>query len=215
MVPPAVSDVLAGLLTDELACQALPAGWREAALAAVERLRPDVPQMLGVADQGEGAVRAARQLEQEVRPEDASSSLTVAEDLASATFDADVATTLARKPKLTFPAAAPCALSHHGAPRHGALVAAQLPHLLSGTVAPRAWLQVLACSLLALDLAPRDTALLETMVQVRGGAALFRARRAQVQVAASRPLDLWPCSSSEWRLCAQRYRLRAASERRG
>lgn len=44
----------------------------------------------------------------------------------------------------------------------------QLPHLLSGTIAPTEWLATLREGLLGLDLVPEDTQLLQGMLQVGG-----------------------------------------------
>jgi hypothetical protein len=45
------------------------------------------------------------------------------------------------------------------------MVLPQVPHLLSGTIAPSAWLDTLSAALLALDLA-LDNDLLQNMLQV-------------------------------------------------
>lgn len=66
VVPPAISDALAAVARDELLCTALPEGWREAVLPVLARLRPDVGQVLAVAEDGDKAVAAAQQLEAEV-----------------------------------------------------------------------------------------------------------------------------------------------------
>ncbi|KAF5833751.1 hypothetical protein DUNSADRAFT_9818 [Dunaliella salina] len=104
LVPPAISDTLAAVARDDVLCAALPPSWRPAALAVLSKLRPDVHEVLEVADEGDQAVQAAQQL------------------------------------------------------------VYQLPHLLSGTVAPASWLSLVEMALLALDLAP-DTQLLQAIIQ--------------------------------------------------
>ncbi len=175
LVPAALSEALSASLTDALCVAALPAGWAPAVRLVLQRLRPDVIQVLSVAEEGETAACAARTLQEQVctvyiHTHTYAHTRTHAHAHSVAQGGCTHATRYQDSPACTswnpdedngmfvclFVCACVCVC-----------VCAQLPHLLSGTVAPREWLDTLQSALLALDLAPDDSTLLQTIVQVR------------------------------------------------
>jgi hypothetical protein len=67
VIPAIVTDTLGAVVQDGVLCAAMPAAFRAVALRVLAKLRPDVQQVLAVADQGQEAVNAARDLVQQVR----------------------------------------------------------------------------------------------------------------------------------------------------
>jgi hypothetical protein len=67
VVPAALLDAMAAVRRDEVLYTALPSWWAPATAGMLASLRPDVMEVLGVAREGQAAVNAAQQLQQQVR----------------------------------------------------------------------------------------------------------------------------------------------------
>eukprot|EP00983_Pelagomonas_calceolata_P120268 1160690-Pelagomonas_calceolata.AAC.1 len=131
-----------------------------AALAVLSKLRPDVDEVLEVADEGDRAVQTAQQLVYQVRVCMCAYACLCVCMCACVPVWKDCGRPIRVQSGHTC-----CLALFPLRPGLSLVEMALLPHLLSGTVAPASWLGLVEMALLALDLAP-DTQLLQAIIQV-------------------------------------------------